>query len=1330
MNGGDLSRSTFRRHRHFSGVRMQQGRVQLDADWNEQLDLAAHRTITETLDVVGSVGIPKLAGGFEVTLAPTGDDLLLSPGRAWVGGQLCEADGELTDVLDEPSSTSAELASLVLDGSELRPQEWVEVIDTDGDTVLARLEAVDVEQRTVTLSESISSLSDPLLLRRRSSYAYQPDLPSPEETTQASSTDPRVLDLDDGSYLAYLDVWERSITTLDDPTISEPALGVDTTTRSKVVWQLRLLDLADVPGPVDCTSDLTAALQELAPGTGRMAARAEQPAASVDLCRPTPAGGYVGLENQLYRVHVHDLDAGRPVVVWSRENASIVSGWLGNAAADVLDVSSIGRDAVLGFKPGDWVELYDDAQVLHRRPGTLVRLLNARGTQLTLDLTTATGSTDIADFPRHPQVRRWDSDGAITADTDDWIPLEEGVEVCFGSAGSFRRHDYWLVPARSSVADIDWPRDSGEQPIAQRPAGVARSTGKLAIVTRASGATTITDCRDQFPALTALTADDVTVDNDVCNLPAVETVQDAIDALCRANDLRRHNRLLHGYGIVCGLAVHCGDRTGEEPTEDPKPRRFVTLEPGTALDSDGNDLELAEPVLVDVLTEVARLGDEVLDDDGDGDVCLVLRNDPDGGPLVAVTPYTEREDWQYLEGTLLWDIYEDCIQKLYEWITAQLQPKGTSPESDQQAYLLRTALTNLATYPANPKSGSDVFVSETEDSVLSKFYAGLRQRLRSETFCAMFDDARPYPDYPRSLLGIGTIAGTGRHSRVRVHPAGAEAYTVGSGINPLQPASLINRYDLVNQTLVARIDPVSGKELEPGDQGSDATAAVTDVAFSPDGRRIYVAVPTRDGNDTLFRVGEISERTIRWLPATTICGVKLVTLATTDADREHVYAVGVRRRSTTARGVSLREYEGAGIFRIAPDNVPESLPPMPGTESLNTVGQLLISPFGAAVFTCGSPGESTASYNSLVTMSLPSGTVTGEVKIESGSDDIALVDDRRTRRTTVWVVVGSGSDRGLVGYSLDGLSQVNTRVLVDGADGAIALQAVGTRVLLTESNTSAARVFEPTRDGFLEELRLPVQVAPSSVSIGSATSRQVVVLNRVSNSLSLIDVELVLADSFDLSPLTVYRRDAVEAFADLLGGFLQYLKDCICDHLLVGCPQSPADKDLDLAAISIRDNSVYKVCNWSRRKYVKSFPTVGYWLSLVPVLPFLREAIGRACCALLPEYFGSYDTAGHDDSSDRVPSDAILKLLDIAQEEDPLTRLRNGQQSLRSAGSLALAGRWSEANERLGFAGGGQPGGTPLTRADETGAGAAEAVEALTARLAAVEAELAELRPK
>ena len=53
---GDFTRSTFKPEKHYSGVRMQQGRVQLDADWNEQIDITAHRTEAEAVDVIGGCG--------------------------------------------------------------------------------------------------------------------------------------------------------------------------------------------------------------------------------------------------------------------------------------------------------------------------------------------------------------------------------------------------------------------------------------------------------------------------------------------------------------------------------------------------------------------------------------------------------------------------------------------------------------------------------------------------------------------------------------------------------------------------------------------------------------------------------------------------------------------------------------------------------------------------------------------------------------------------------------------------------------------------------------------------------------------------------------------------------------------------------------------------------------------------------------------------------------------------------------------------------------------------------------------------------------------------
>jgi hypothetical protein len=93
---GDLSRATYRPSNHYSGVRLQQGRVLLDAEWNEQADIGIHVDRTTTGDVVGPAGAPKHAPSelahFKVSLAPNGADLRVAPGRIYVDGILCEND--------------------------------------------------------------------------------------------------------------------------------------------------------------------------------------------------------------------------------------------------------------------------------------------------------------------------------------------------------------------------------------------------------------------------------------------------------------------------------------------------------------------------------------------------------------------------------------------------------------------------------------------------------------------------------------------------------------------------------------------------------------------------------------------------------------------------------------------------------------------------------------------------------------------------------------------------------------------------------------------------------------------------------------------------------------------------------------------------------------------------------------------------------------------------------------------------------------------------------------------------------------------------------------
>src|SRR5579871_689412 len=66
---GDITRSSFEATNHYSSVRQQQGRVWLDAEWNEQADIEAHRVRLGMQDVIGADGAPADTAGFELAAA-------------------------------------------------------------------------------------------------------------------------------------------------------------------------------------------------------------------------------------------------------------------------------------------------------------------------------------------------------------------------------------------------------------------------------------------------------------------------------------------------------------------------------------------------------------------------------------------------------------------------------------------------------------------------------------------------------------------------------------------------------------------------------------------------------------------------------------------------------------------------------------------------------------------------------------------------------------------------------------------------------------------------------------------------------------------------------------------------------------------------------------------------------------------------------------------------------------------------------------------------------------------------------------------------------------
>jgi Family of unknown function (DUF6519) len=432
----DLSRDTFEPARHFLRVLQQQGRVQIDADANEQASILLHHLHTLARDLIGPAGGPEGAGlGFELEL--DGSDLLIGPGRYYVDGILCEA--ELPPPPDEgPAPTG------------------------------------------------ISYFAQP-------DYAVDPDD-----------------ELPDGTFLAYLDTWERHVTSIDDGRIREVALGgPDTATRSKVVWQVKLTDRAPNGRPLTLTTRAElethwqALVESLRPrDAGGLAAGTGDPEEDTDPCITPPAAGYRGAENQLYRVEI--VDSGSIDVatfVWSRENGSVLSGW--DQSGNRLTFTDPGRDRKLGFEPGHWVELTDDVRELLGKPGTFVQVTRVEEAVLTVDGDTATGPLDPDSFDVNPKIRRWDSDGPQTVEVpsvrNGWIPLEDGVEVRFASEGTYQTGDYWLIPARV-LGGVEWPTLDGE-PSVRPPHGIEHHFAPLALfVAAGGGGRTFVDCRYQFPA--------------------------------------------------------------------------------------------------------------------------------------------------------------------------------------------------------------------------------------------------------------------------------------------------------------------------------------------------------------------------------------------------------------------------------------------------------------------------------------------------------------------------------------------------------------------------------------------------------------------------------------------------------------------------------------------------------------------------------------------------------------------------------------------------------------------------------------------------------------
>jgi len=569
----DLTRNTFDPLKHFTRVLMQQGRVQLDSDWNEQAAILLRYLRTMGADVIGPAGGPDSLA-FSVAPLPVASDFGIGLGHYYVAGILCEADaGAIPVVASAGIPNEVTVAQWTLDGREFEENQLVELFDevaqpfaTPGfPPVVTQIATASQANCKLTFAPAvdISKGINPSI-RRVLTYLTQPDLPQADPLTPTAGAN--------GAYLAYLDVWERHITCIEDGAIREVALGgPDTATRSKIVWQVKVVKgkVKDPNNGKPCdgfTPDDDKFFPNLfGPNHGLLKARALRKAASTDPCIIAPDANYHGAENQLYRVEVHTPGAAAevpPVVEvnrgrvakakaitgatfkWSRENGSVTFPIVGPISTGngqtILTLASLGRDYRFGLSAESWVEIQDDDYVLRNRAGNLLQVQSIDRSRLQVTLS-GTADADVGvDASKHPLLRRWDyeagdpAEGGLTlgpdkaafiqeSDGDLWLSLENGVEIQFepappGKAQQYRTGDYWLIPARTATADVEWPTETvtdmqgntATTPLARPPLGIQHHYAPLgAITVDSSGKVTVAadkqnSCRKQFKSVTSL----------------------------------------------------------------------------------------------------------------------------------------------------------------------------------------------------------------------------------------------------------------------------------------------------------------------------------------------------------------------------------------------------------------------------------------------------------------------------------------------------------------------------------------------------------------------------------------------------------------------------------------------------------------------------------------------------------------------------------------------------------------------------------------------------------------------------------------------------------
>ena len=447
---------------------------------------------------------------------------------------------------------------------------------------------VPEEGGVVSLSGGVPSLVEGVVYAggvRGEVRAVRPLAANPLALYTAQLDFPLVPALPNGDLIVYADVWERTISPLEDPLLTDPGLhGAETALRSRTMAQLKFAPigqqnaLGDPNGPVPRTGN---GLLSVTPVDPENVSDPCDPCADVDNIQQT-------VTNTLFRLEVVHVfgdpqSPDRITLAWSGENASAV------APSDVNSEDFSRAGAVYEF----FSYATETHLGVHENNGSVAR--SSFGASLA-------GGPAVANAPEGgdwPNVRRWGGAAELdfTANSATRVGGGSGITVsgrvvtltvdAFTAELDFSGRaivagDYWLIELRPN----------GEPPVRvvrETPVGIIHHYCPLF---RLDNRTIVTlsdeeNRRLSFPALADIPASHVSIVNNctklyddaknvqealdnLCDIEAADisfdpsdcprlfdstdNVQDALINLCKVDfGSDRWLRYLHDWGVICGV---------------------------------------------------------------------------------------------------------------------------------------------------------------------------------------------------------------------------------------------------------------------------------------------------------------------------------------------------------------------------------------------------------------------------------------------------------------------------------------------------------------------------------------------------------------------------------------------------------------------------------------------------------------------------------------------------------------------------------------------------------------------------------------------------------